>query len=391
LKLPFGWKIMRVEDVAESINAGGTPRRNVKEYWENGDIPWLKISDLKSIYISESEEKITQKGLENSSAKLFSKGTVLFSIFATLGAVGILAKPSATNQAIAGIMPRKEIVDEKFLYYALKAEKDNIVAKKTHATQDNINLTVLRRHEIAVPPRETQTKIVAILDKTEQLRQLRNQSDTLAKDYISSVFRRMFGDPFSNERFQLEKISDVTSMVSYGFTRHMPHVEKGIPIITSKNVIAGNIDFDNVDYTDDRSFSELSKKDCPQKGDILYTKDGRIGEAAAVATEGRFCISQAVAVLRPLTDKMNPVFLEQLLNTNEFRKVVHRMAYGVALKHVSISKLKQLRIIRPGIELQNGFAQINSEYDGVRDLQLQSKKSILGLLTVMEWKLFEGV
>ena len=91
---------MKLIEVSESIFAGGTPRRDKPEYWNNGHIPWLKISDMKDPYISETDEKITEEGLKNSSAKLFPKGTLVYSIFATLGAIGILNIKATTNQAI---------------------------------------------------------------------------------------------------------------------------------------------------------------------------------------------------------------------------------------------------------------------------------------------------
>jgi type I restriction enzyme S subunit len=116
---------------------------------------------------------------------------------------------------------------------------------------------------------------------------------------MDSLFFKTFGNPFSSDRFKQKKIFEITNLVSYGFTRPMPHKKEGIPIITSKNVTSGKIDFANVDYTDEKSFSELSKKDCPEIWDILYTKDGRIGEAALVMHHKRFCISQAVAILKP--------------------------------------------------------------------------------------------
>jgi len=156
---------------------------------------------------------------------------------------------------------------------------------------------------IFYPPLETQKEIVAVLEKAEMLKEWREEADKLTEEYLKSVFLEMFGDPTSSKRFEVQKISDLTSFVSYGFTRPMPHFDRGIPIITSKNVSAGHIDFDDVDYTDKESFYELSKKDCPIKNDILYTKDGRIGEAALVKTEEKICISQAVAILRPLAKK----------------------------------------------------------------------------------------
>lgn len=80
-KLPEGWIMMKLMDISKDISAGGTPSRDKKEYWENGTIPWLKIADMKSLYIKKTEEKITKLGLDNSSAKLFPKGTLVYSKF----------------------------------------------------------------------------------------------------------------------------------------------------------------------------------------------------------------------------------------------------------------------------------------------------------------------
>ncbi len=87
--LPQGWEVKKLGDITE-ISSGGTPSRSKKEYWENGTIPWVKIKDIKEKFISTTEEFITEDGLKNSSAKLFKKGTLLYSIFATLGEVAIL-------------------------------------------------------------------------------------------------------------------------------------------------------------------------------------------------------------------------------------------------------------------------------------------------------------
>ncbi|EJF0795227.1 MULTISPECIES: restriction endonuclease subunit S [Campylobacter] len=75
------WEVKKLGDIAE-ISSGETPSRNKKEYWENGIIPWVKIKDIKENFISTTKEFITENGLKNSSAKLFKKGTLLYSILA---------------------------------------------------------------------------------------------------------------------------------------------------------------------------------------------------------------------------------------------------------------------------------------------------------------------
>lgn len=136
----------RLGDIC-TIQSGGTPSREKLEYWTNGSIPWIKISDIKNKNIEESQEFITDLGLENSSAKIFPKGTILYTIFATLGDVGILNIDAATNQAIAGL----QIIDEKvlcdYLYYYLISKKSYIENIGRGVAQNNINLKILRDFE----------------------------------------------------------------------------------------------------------------------------------------------------------------------------------------------------------------------------------------------------
>ncbi|MCV3553493.1 restriction endonuclease subunit S [Campylobacter sp. CNRCH_2013_0898h] len=164
-KLPQGWEVKKLGDIAE-ISSGGTPSRNKKEYWENGTIPWVKIKDIKEKFISTTEEFITEDGLKNSSAKLFKKGTLLYSIFATLGEVAILDIDATTNQAIAGINIKENNINSLYLMYFLRSIKDEICSKGRGAAQNNLNLTILKQIKIPLPPLQEQERIVGILDES---------------------------------------------------------------------------------------------------------------------------------------------------------------------------------------------------------------------------------
>ena len=111
-----GVEIKTLGEICEVIS-GGTPSRARKELWENGDIPWIKIGNLKGKYVNKSDECITKLGLENSATKLLPRGTILYSIFATLGETGILSIEACTNQAIAGIIINDKMqVSTEYLY-----------------------------------------------------------------------------------------------------------------------------------------------------------------------------------------------------------------------------------------------------------------------------------
>ena len=111
-----GWEVQRLGDVCDT-GAGGTPLKAHKEYYESGTIPWLLSGEVSQGEIFEAKNFITERGLKNSSARLFPPNTVLIAMYgATAGQVGILRFKAATNQAVCGILPNEKTIPE-FLYY----------------------------------------------------------------------------------------------------------------------------------------------------------------------------------------------------------------------------------------------------------------------------------
>jgi type I restriction enzyme, S subunit len=107
--VPARWTESRLEAIAR-FSSGGTPSREMSEYWAGGTIPWVKTTEVNYCTIRETEERITQAGLDNSPAKIFPAGTLLMAMYGqgvTRGRVGILGIAAATNQACAGAYSRK--------------------------------------------------------------------------------------------------------------------------------------------------------------------------------------------------------------------------------------------------------------------------------------------
>lgn len=160
--IPENWEWARLNDIS-SITSGGTPARTNSTFW-NGNIPWVKIGDIKNKYISTTEEKISEQGLNSSSAKIFPTGTILYTIFATIGTVGILNIDAATNQAVAGVTFFGEY-NRDYMYYVLIGLKDILVSKGKGMAQMNINLTILKNTPIPIPPIAEQKRIVAKIEE----------------------------------------------------------------------------------------------------------------------------------------------------------------------------------------------------------------------------------
>lgn len=161
-KLPMGWVWTELGQIAD-WSSGGTPSRKNPEYY-NGDIAWIKTGDLGEKYINQTSEHITQEAIKNSSAKLFPKGSVALAMYgATIGKTSILGIDATTNQACAVALPN-DYINNEFLYYLLLNEKDNFILKGQGGAQPNISQTVIKNHEIPLPPKAEQDHIATLLD-----------------------------------------------------------------------------------------------------------------------------------------------------------------------------------------------------------------------------------
>lgn len=205
-----------------SVVSGGTPSRSKNEYWENGNIPWIKIGNIKSKYVNEYDELITEQGLNNSSAKLLKKGTILYTIFATLGEVGILYIEACTNQAIAGINITDPRITTDYLYYYLKSKKNYVNNIGRGVAQNNINLTTLKNFEIPLIDVDKQLNIVEILEKVERMICLKEKEIDDLDLLIKARFIEMFGDPVSNSKHLPLKTLPQLGTFGRGVSKYRP-------------------------------------------------------------------------------------------------------------------------------------------------------------------------
>ena len=151
------------------MTSGGTPSTGKPEYWDNGNIPWLKSESCNNEPVYSAKKFITELGLKKSSAKLLQKETTLIALVgATIFKTAFLEFPAATNQNIASIKSKNsEVISDKFVFYFLASLYEKL--KSEMRNYGMLNLSTLRQFKIPVPSPEEQTRIVAILDKFDAL------------------------------------------------------------------------------------------------------------------------------------------------------------------------------------------------------------------------------
>lgn len=194
--IPSGWALKKMPDVVK-WSSGGTPKATEKSYYEKGTIPWLIIGDLNDGVVTSSASKITELGLQNSSAKMIPVGTLLVAMYGSIGKLGITGIECCTNQAIAYAKELKG-VSTKYMYYYMAMMKSELISHGKGGTQKNISQTVLNSLEVLVPPEKEQERIV---NKIEELfSELDSAVETLKKTkkqlavYRQSVLKDAFED-----------------------------------------------------------------------------------------------------------------------------------------------------------------------------------------------------
>lgn len=357
------------------IQSGGTPSRSNAEFWNNGTIPWVKISDIKDKHLTETEERITEQGLNNSSAKVFPKGTILFTIFATLGETCILDIDAATNQAIAGITIISENVDRDYLYHYLFAQKAYVNSIGRGVAQNNINMGILRDFEILLPALEVQRGIAAILEKVDNLILLRKRQLVKLDELVKARFVEMFGTyPENPMGWDTGTIRDIVADVRYGSSR--PAISGGkYPYLRMNNITyGGELDLTDIKYIDIPD-NELEK--CTVKyGDVLFNRTNSkelVGKTCVYDRNEMMVLAGFVIRIR-VTERVLPEFISSFLNTDFSKQMLFEMCKAaIGQANINAQEMQNIGLYLPPIELQQQFVQFKKQTDKSK---LTIKKSL---------------
>lgn len=203
------WRITTLGDVCK-VESGGTPSTSRDEYW-NGNIPWITPKDLadhNTRFIENGERHITKEGLENSSAKLLPKNTVLFSSRAPIGYVAIADRELATNQGFKNIICDEKEANFEFIFYWLKVNTHAIERRASGSTFGEASASLMKSQEILLPPYREQRSIASVLASLDdKIELLRKQNETL-EAIARAIFHEWFVEfNFPNEQSKPYKAS----------------------------------------------------------------------------------------------------------------------------------------------------------------------------------------
>lgn len=391
-QLPDGWEWKKLEDLAK-FQSGGTPSRSNKSYWDNGNIHWVKISDINdNMYVSDTKEFITKDGLDNSSAKLFPKGTILYTIFATIGKIGILNIEATTNQAISGIQP-KDNVDLFYMYYGLKFITDEIKKVSVGVAQNNINLTKLKEQDFPLPPLSEQQRIVSKLDllfeKIDKSIALHQKNMDEADVFMGSVLNDVFGE--LEEKYAKKQLGSVIKIIGGGTpsTKEREYWDNG----TIKWATVGDMNVETIIDTEllitEKGLKESSSNIVPKDAIIIAT---RVGLGKVCYLDSDIAINQDLKGLLPLNDGLNIRFLyNYFCNIKDY---IISNGTGATVKGVKLDFIKSIEIPLPSLNIQQKVVkyldEISQKIEKIKQAQKAKMNSLKALKASILDQAFKG-
>ena len=361
-------KKCKLGDICE-VQAGGTPSRSNPEYWNGGSIPWVKISDFSGKHLFYTEECITESGLKNSSAKIFPSGSILYSIFASLGEVTILDIDACTNQAIAGITVRdKSYVNRDYIYYYLKSIKNKVSEMGRGVAQNNINLSMLRGFEFNIPSLKEQELAVERLCKAEINIENRKTQLELLDTLIKARFVEMFGMPVSNskgfEQTTLIKVLAEGRTVSYGIVQTGDDVDGGVPVFRPIDIAGGHVPTRKQLKCTLPEISNKYKRTLLKGNELLITVRGSVGETFQTTEEFEGCnVGRNIVPLLTDSTIVNQRFLQELFANDEIKNWLRGITKGIALQGLNMSEFQEMPVVVPPIELQDSYVEFAHRVD----------------------------
>lgn len=339
------WKRKKMSDVV-TWGSGGTPKATETQYYKNGTIPWLVIGDLNDSIVNSSASKITELGLQNSSAKLIPPGTLLVAMYGSIGKLGITGMECCTNQAIAFA---KELhgVTTKFMFYYLAMMRSKLIRLGKGGTQNNISQTVLKSLEVNVPLISEQERIVSRIE--ELFSELDKAMETLrtTKKQLS-VYRMSVYSSTYNDIKDMRPITDFFDITG-GLTKNSKRNELQIqmPYLRVANVYYNNLDLSEI-KTIGVMENEIEK--CLlKKNDLLFVEGNgsksQIGRVAIWDDSIKNCLHQNHIIKgRPLGNMLSQYILFYLISKDGRKQIVDAAKSTSGLYTLSTNKVKGLLV-----------------------------------------------
>jgi len=356
------WEYKKLGDVC-TIERGGSPRPIEKFITDDPNgLNWIKIGDAVegSKYITSTKEKIKPEGLKKT--RLVHKGDFILSNSMSFGRPYILDIDGCIHDGWLVIHDENKVFDKIYLYYLLSSPNMYSEFKRlaVGGVVNNLNSQLVRNVSVAIPPLEEQSRIVAELDLLTGIIDKQNAQFKELDNLAQAIFYDMFGDPIENPKgWAFEKLENVCSNIV-----DCPHstpkkvdYKTEYPCIRTSELKGGSISWTSMQYLEKEEYEIRIARLKPVAGDIVFGREGTIGDAVILPEGYNFSLGQRTMLLRANSALMLNHFLHRTLMSEWVKRQIDAVNVSSTVAHLNIKDFRQFNIPLPPLALQQSFAE----------------------------------
>ena len=389
--VPKGWESGVIEDIAQ-VSSGGTPSRQKDSYWVNGSIPWVTTAEVKFNVITDTEQKITEEGLQNSSAKLYPKNTILMAMYGqgkTRGQVAKLGIEASTNQACAALQLH-EGFDVDYYYQYLISQYENIRELANSGGQQNLSGGIVKGINIPIPPLLEQQKIAKILSTWDNaistIERLIENSTQQKKSLVQQLLtgrKRLLNE--TGKRFESEWVrTELRKLLKEEGARNKgDKIQRVLSVTNHSGFVLPEEQFSKRVASKDTSNYKIVRK-----GQFGYNPSRiNVGSFARLDEYEEGVLSPMYVVFSVLPKKLSSDYFYQWMHSHEAKQRINNSTQGSVRNSVNFSSLEAISLSVPNLEEQQKIATVLTNADKeielleqqLADLQ-QEKKALMQVL-----------
>ena len=357
------WPLVRLGDVC-TINMGQSPSSESYNDVKDG-IPFYQgNADFGEVH---PEARLYC----NKPVKIANKNDVLLSVRAPIGALNIANEKCCIGRGLCAITENENISYYKYIYYALKRKKEELIAKGTGSTFKAINKTSIESIKIPLPPLDVQKHIANILDKTQEIIDGHKKQLAELNNLIKAVFCEMFGDPINNENgWGIKTLKEISKEpLSYGSGASAVDYDGDVRYIRITDINEdGSLNSEIV------SPNVIDTKYILNDGDILFARSGAtVGKTLRFRESFGKCIYAGYLIkFVPNEEFVLPDYIYYYTKTNFYKRFIESNIKTVAQPNINARQYGELKIVIPPLDLQNKFAEIVTKIEEQKALVKQA-------------------
>ncbi len=368
-EVPESWDIKRISYLTTS-RSGGTPDRDNRDFWYDGNIPWMSSGEVNKVKVFDTYEKITSKAIQNSSATIIPKNSVMVALNGqgkTKGMCAILKIDAACNQSLCAFTCFQNELNYSYLFYCFQSMYSYLRNMSGDSARDGLSTTFVKTRKISVPSLTEQQSIATFLDdkclkidniisdleKEIQILEKYKKSlitETVTKGLDKNVLMKDSGVDWIGEipeHWSSLPLKRATSILTCGVASTPEYVDEnqGVLFLSAQNIQNGAIDFTKKKYITHSLHNELTKNRKVINGDILQVRVGAtIGKCAIVNINTDISIYVSLTHIRA-NNRSLPPFLKYILESELFiSSATIDVDYAGSQGNLNVADLKEVKI-----------------------------------------------